>query len=149
LMNGIQQLRKIAGLELKDAVEVFFQEANGTTVVEDAVGLNVPLFEAKFKGAVPMPARFAPSWSVLLKSDMVDVGGTSVNVSICRPVVAVRDGLETSVVNALVTLDLDSFSTGQPFHCTVDGTSYDLVEGVDFWLSTAAKVRATKSVSWM
>ena len=149
LMNGIQQLRKNAGLELKDAVEVFFQEAQGTTVVEDAVGLNVPLFEAKFKGAVPMPARFAPSWSILLKSDMVDVGGTSVNVSICRPVVAVRDGLEPSVVNALVTLDLDSFSAGQTFHCTVDGTSYDLVEGIDFWLCTAAKVRATKAVSWM
>ena len=149
LMNGIQQLRKNAGLELKDAVEVFFQETNCSTVVEDAVGLNVPLLEAKFKGAVPMPARFAPSWSVLLKSDMVDVGGTSVNVSICQPVVAVRDGLETSVVNALVTFDLDSFSKGQAFHCTVDGTSYDLVEGVDFWLCTAAKVRATKAVSWM
>jgi outer membrane biogenesis lipoprotein LolB len=44
-MNGIQQLRKSAGLELKDAVELFYQESNGTTVLEDAVGLNVPLFE--------------------------------------------------------------------------------------------------------
>jgi hypothetical protein len=43
-------------------------------MVEDDVGLYVALFAA----------QFAPSWSVLLKSDMVDVGGTSVNVSICQ-----------------------------------------------------------------
>jgi hypothetical protein len=56
-------------------------------VIENALGLNVALFEAKLKGAVPMPTRFASKWSVLLKSDMVDIGGTSVNISICRPVV--------------------------------------------------------------
>jgi isoleucyl-tRNA synthetase len=149
LINGIQQLRKNAGLELKDAVEVFFQEAEGITTVEDAVGLNIGLFEAKFKGAVPMPSRFTPQWSVLLKSDMVDVGGTQVKVSICRPVVAVRDGLETSVVNALVTLDLDSLTAQQSLHCVVDGKPFDLMEGVDFWLSTSGKVRATKCVSWV
>jgi hypothetical protein len=66
-----------------------------------------------------------------------------------NPVVAVRDGLEMCVVNTLVTLDIDLFSSGQSFHCSVDGTSYDLIQkGVDFWLNTASKIRATNEVPW-
>jgi isoleucyl-tRNA synthetase len=149
LINGIQQLRKNAGLEMKDAVEVFFQEEAGVTIVEDAIGSNISLFETKFKGSVPIPFRFAPSWSVVLKSDVIDVGGTQVKVSICRPAIAVRDDLETSVVNALATLEPGTFTKGQAFHCAVDAKSYDLVEGQDFWLSSAAKIRATKAVRWI
>jgi Domain of unknown function (DUF5915) len=149
LINGIQQLRKNAGLEMKDAVEVFFQEETGVTIVEDAIGSNVSLFETKFKGAVPIPFRFAPSWSIVLKSDMIEVGGTLVKVSICRPAIAVRDDLATPVVNALASMEPDSFVKGQVFHCAVDAKLYDLVEGHDFWLSSAAKIRATKAVSWI
>ena len=41
---------------------------------------------------------------------------------------AVCDGLEKTVVNALVSLDCDPFSTGQPLHRTIDGKcSYENV----------------------
>ena len=51
------------------------------------------LFENKFKGSVPMPKRCAPAWSVVIASDSVEVGGSKVEVSICRPALATKDGL--------------------------------------------------------
>jgi isoleucyl-tRNA synthetase len=49
LINGIQQLRKAAGLDLSDVVEIFYEEGEGETMVEDAVAKNVAVFEAKFQ----------------------------------------------------------------------------------------------------
>jgi hypothetical protein len=149
LMNAIQQLRKGAGLDLKDSVEVFFREEEGVTVVEDAVARNVALFAAKFKGVVPLPQCCAPKWAVVIKSDMADVGGTQVEVSICRPSVAASDSLADSALSVLSTLEPSSLSVGTDFTYSMDGATSTLKEGSDFWLSTVAKVRATKSVAWM
>jgi Domain of unknown function (DUF5915) len=149
LMNGIQQLRKNAGLDLKDVVEVFFEEAEGVTIVEEAVARNIGLFEAKFKDSVPLPQRFAPKWSVVLKSEEVEVGGIRVKVAICRPVLATRDDLVDSAINVLSTLEPRSFSSGQDFKFSVDSVSLNLKEGMDFWLSSVAKARATKAVDWL
>jgi isoleucyl-tRNA synthetase len=149
LINGIQQLRKNAGLDLKDAVESFFLEEDGVTIVEDAVSRNVPLFQSKFKGSVPLPQRFAPAWSVLLKSAEVEVGGATVNVSIYRPAIALSDALDERAIKVLSTFEPSKFSEGQSFKFDVDGEAMTLQEGQDFWLSTASKVRKTKSLSWL
>jgi hypothetical protein len=149
LMNSVQQLRKGAGLDLKDVVEVFFREEDGVTVVEDAVARNVALFEVKFKGAVPLPQRFAPKWAVVLRSDVADVGGTKVEVSVCRPAIAASDSLSGPSLNVLSTLEPSSLSEGKELTFSMDGASSTLKEGSDFWLSTVAKVRATKVVAWM
>lgn len=148
LTNAIQQLRKSAGLDLKDLVEVFFEEEEGVSIVEDAVGKNVPYFEAKFKGAVPLPWRFAPEWSVVLKRDSVEVGGSNVFVSICRPSVAAADSLPESTGKVLSTLQPSDFSVGQEFTFNTDGKPTTLKEGVDFWLSSVSKVRHTKAIDW-
>ena len=148
LINHVQQLRKSAGLDLKDVVEVFFQEEEGVTSTEEAVSQNVVTFDAKFKGAIPLPKRLAPSWSVVLKSDVVDVGGAKVEVAVCRPAVAARDSLEGLVKNVLATLEPTELAAGQEFTCEVDGKAYELKEGTDFWLSTASKTRATKILNW-
>jgi isoleucyl-tRNA synthetase len=148
LINHIQQLRKGAGLDLKDVVEVFFHEEEGVTATEDAVARNVAMLDAKFKGAVPLPRRLAPSWSVVLKGDTVDVGGSKVVVSVNRPAVAASDSLDEGVKNVLATKEPSEFTAGQTFKCSVNGKEYSLTEGVDFWLSTAAKTKATKSLSW-
>ena len=149
LINHIQQLRKNAGLDLKDVVEIFFQEEEGVSTTEDAVAKNVATLDAKFKGAIPLPKRLAPSWSVVLKSDMVDVGGAKVEVAVCRPALAVKDSLNDAVKNVLSTLEPTEMSAGQDFKCDVDGTTHELKEGADFWLTTAAKARATKALSWL
>ena len=150
-MNAIQQLRKGAGLELKDVVEVFFCEEDGVTLVEDAVAGNVALFEAKFRGAIPLPSRFAPKWSVTLKSETVEIGGCSVVVSICRPTVAARDGLDESAltVSVLSTLEPSDFTDGQAYDYSLDGKAGTFTEGTDFWTSAVQKVRSTKAVEWM
>jgi hypothetical protein len=41
---------------------------------------NFPLFEAKFKGAVPVPKQFASELSVVIGSDLVKVGGSKVEI---------------------------------------------------------------------
>lgn len=147
LMNHIQQLRKSAGLDLTDVVEVFFEE-NDVRSTEDAVANNVALFEAKFKGSVPLPKRFSPTWIVPLKSELVDVGGSEVEVFVCRPAIAVRDSLDEAAVKVLSTVEPTDLVTGQELAITVDGTQYNLKEGTDFWRSSSAKVRAVQAVDW-
>ena len=149
LINHVQQLRKAAGLDLKDNVEVFFDEEEGVKSTENAVAMNVSLFETKFKGNVPLPKKFAPSWSVPLRSDNVEVGGSKVEVSICRPALAVKNGLPESASMFLSTVDPSTVDAGATLSCTVDGASHTVKEGEDFWLSAAAMVKATKAVSWM
>jgi Domain of unknown function (DUF5915) len=149
LVNGIQQLRKGADLDLRDVVEVFFEEEEGVTIVEDAVSKNVASFETKFKGSVPLPQRFAPSWVVPLKTDYVDVGGTKVKVSICRPALAAKSTVGDKVHKVLSTLEPRNFSQGQEVTFSVDGTSWTLKEGTDFFLSSASMVRSTKAVEWL
>mmetsp|Transcript_27550 Transcript_27550/g.57862 ORF Transcript_27550/g.57862 Transcript_27550/m.57862 type:complete len:1176 (+) Transcript_27550:83-3610(+) len=149
LINHIQQLRKAAGLDLKDVVEVFFHEEDGISSTEDAVSKNIATLDAKFKGSIPLPQRFAPAWSIVLKADTVDVGGSKVTVSVCRPAVAVKDSLNEMAATVLSTKEPVDFAEGDSFTCSVDGKSYELKEGEDFWLSTAAKARSTKAVSWL
>jgi len=149
LINHIQQLRKNAGLDLKDVVEVFFQEEEGITTVEDAVAGNVAMLDAKFKGAIPLPKRYMPTWAVPLKVESGDVGGSLTEVIISRPSLATRDGLGESALSVLSTLEPSSVTAGQIFNFTVDGTLHTLKEGVDFWLDTASKVRSMKALSWM
>ena len=148
LINAIQQLRKAAGLDLSDAVEVFFEESAGMTVVESAVSSNTNLFEAKFQGAIPVPKKFAPSWSVVLRSDSADIGGSKVEVSICRPAVAGRSGLSDEVGYYLSTLEPTNLD-GTVHSITVDGKEISLIQGEDFWINTVAKLRVTKAISWL
>lgn len=149
LINAIQQLRKAMGLDISDRVEVFFEEKPGMNVVENAVAANVNLFEAKFQGGVPVPKKFAPSWSVVLRSDMAEIGGSKVEVSICRPAVAGKDGLDNGVAYFLSTLESSNGATQSAFSIKVDGKEVTLKKGVDFWASTVDKLRATKALSWV
>lgn len=149
LINAIQQLRKAAGLDLKDQVEVFFEEAAGITVVEDAVAGNVGSFEAKFQGAVPVPKKFAPEWSVVLRSDIVEIGGSKLEVSICRPTVAGRDGVAEDVGYFLSTLEPSKAEAESEIMITIDGKEVVLRRGVDYWVDTVAKLRDTKTVAWL
>lgn len=147
-MNHIQQLRKGAGLDLSDVVEVFFEEGVDVDSVEKAVAMNLPLFQAKFKGgAVPIPKRCAPPGIVVLGSDTVDVGGSNVIVYICRPALATRDDLNELAANYLSTLGPSGVDGEIVF--SIDGNAYSLQEGQDYWKNSAAKAKATKSLEWL
>ena len=149
LINGIQQLRKSAGLDLKDVVEVFFSEEEGVSIVEEAVSKNVAAFQSKFKGAVPLPLRFAPEWAVSLKTDTLEVGGTKVVVSICRPSIAASSSVDEKARKVLSTFGPQCFSPGQSFSFSVDGKSWTLQEGKDFFLSSSSLAQHTKAVDWL
>lgn len=141
LINAIQQLRKAAGLDLSDVVEVFYAEEEGVTLLEGAVNNNLSLFEAKFKGSVPVPQRYAAEWSVVLKSDTVEVGGANVAVSIRRPALAAME-ITDAAKKVLGTIEPTSIRAGQTFDFTVDDRQMSVTEGKDFWLSAAAMVRS-------
>ena len=111
--------------------------------------MNVEMLDAKFRGSVPLPERLAPSWRVPLKSDTVDVGGSKVTVAVCRPACAVKDDMDEGVKNVFATKEPSEFTAGEVFKVSVDGKSYELKEGEDFWLSTSAKAKATKALSWL
>ena len=149
LINAIQQLRKAAGLDLSDKVEVFFEERAGVSTVEAAVASNRHLFEAKFQGAVPVPKKFAPSWSVVLRSDISEIAGSQVEVSICRPAVAGKEGVCKKLGYYLSTLEPSHVVTQPTLSISIDGTEILLKQGEDFWINTATKLRATKALSWV
>eukprot|EP00555_Chaetoceros_dichaeta_P003208 CAMPEP_0198249896 /NCGR_PEP_ID=MMETSP1447-20131203/1263_1 /TAXON_ID=420782 /ORGANISM="Chaetoceros dichaeta, Strain CCMP1751" /LENGTH=1167 /DNA_ID=CAMNT_0043934629 /DNA_START=67 /DNA_END=3570 /DNA_ORIENTATION=- len=148
LITYIQKLRKSAKLEMQDVIEAFFDE-DATGVAEKAVAMNVSLFRTKFKGSVPLPKRFAPKWSVVLGSDVVEIGGSKVEVSICRPAIAVKDGLDADACAFLGTVDPLSTETGVKMQCSIDGVGHSMKEGEDFWLNTVSKLEATKTLSWL
>jgi hypothetical protein len=79
---------------------------------------------------------------------LVDVGGSEVEVFVCRPAIAVRDSLDEAAVKVLSTVEPTDLVTGQELAITVDGTQYNLKEGTDFWRSSSAKVRAVQAVDW-
>ena len=147
LMNHIQQLRKAAGLDLKDPVEVFFQEPDGCTTVESTVATNLDMYVTKFKGAVPLPKSCAPQWAVPLQEGTVDVGGTPVVLSVCRPSVSASDDLAESV--KLLLAATEPTSLNGDYKCSVDGVEYNLKEGVDYWKTAVAKAKSTKSLEWV
>lgn len=149
LINAIQQLRKAAGLDLSDQVEVYFEEMPGMNAMENAVSANVTLFEAKFQGAVPIPKKYAPSWSVALRSDTVEIGGAQLDVSICRPAVAGKDGLSDEEKYFLSTLEPSHIVAKEILSFSVDAREISLVQGQDFWVNTITKLRSTKAVAWV
>lgn len=149
LINHIQQLRKNAGLDMKDKVEAFFEENETTSVTENAVSMNVDVFRSKFKGYVPLPKRFAPKWSVVIGSESVEIAGSKVEVSICRPAVAAKDGLSDAQNTFISTIEPASVKPGDEISFSVDGKDMKVKEGVDFWSTTLAKVEATEAVSWL
>ena len=149
LINAIQQLRKAAGLDLGDKVEVFFEESDGINMVESAVSSNVKLFEAKFQGALPVPKKFAPSWSVVLRSDTTEIGGSKVEVSICRPALAGRCGVSDAVGYFLSTIEPSSVMDQSTLSITVDGKAITLKQGEDFWVNAVAKLRATGALAYV
>lgn len=149
LINAIQQLRKAAGLDLSDQVEVFFEEMLGTNTIESAVSANVNLFEAKFQGAVPVPKKYAPSWSVALRSDTVEIGGAKLDVFICRPAVAGRDELCDEVRYLLSALEPSDVVGRESLTFSVDGREITLTQGQDFWVNTITKLRSTNALAWV
>ena len=93
------------GLDLSDKVEVYFEESPGMSLVERAVSTSVNLFHAKFQGAVPLPKKIAPSWIVVLCSDSIEIGGFNLEIFICRPAVAGREGVSNEIEYFLATLE--------------------------------------------
>ncbi len=149
LVNHVQQLRKTAGLGLSDRVEIFFAEAADINTVECAISQNIVAIRAKLMGATPLPSRLAPTSSVVIGKEMVDVGGLQVELSICRPTFSFRDDLDSNVASFLSTLDPYNYGNGEDIQCSINGESFVVKEGVDFWKSAASKAMKTKSLDWV
>jgi len=150
LISHIQQLRKSANLEMQDVIESFFDEdADACDVVEKAIAMNVSLFRTKLKGSVPVPRRFAPKWSIVIGSGVVEIGGSKVKVMICRPAVAVKNNLDDKACTFLATVNPLTVETGATLECSIDGDAFSMKEGENFWCNTVSKLEATKALNWL
>jgi len=148
LISHIQQLRKSANLEMQDVVESFFEE-DSSAIVEKAIAMNVSMFRTKLKGSVPVPRRFAPKWSVVIGSGTVEIAGSKVEITICRPAVAVKDSLGDNACMFLANIDPLSVETGATLQCKIDSDDCIVKEGEDFWRDTVSKLEATKALTWL
>jgi len=150
LIAHIQQLRKSANLEMQDVIEAFFEEdADSAAKVEKAVAMNVSLFRTKLKGSVPVPRRFAPEWSVIIGRGTVEIGGSKIDIMICRPAVAAKDNLDPKACTFLSTVDPLTMEAGANLQYSIDKVDYSMKEGEDFWRTTLSKLEATKSLTWL
>jgi len=147
-VGAVQQLRKGAGLTVSDPVEVFYGGA-GADVAERAISLNVAAVGARLRGVLPLPARFAPAWAVALGKSEAEVGGATVEVSICRPCLAAREGVAPAVASYLSTLVPTDVEEGATLEVVIDGKEHILQEGTDFWCSSSRKVRALKALPYV
>eukprot|EP00586_Coscinodiscus_wailesii_P002114 CAMPEP_0172483452 /NCGR_PEP_ID=MMETSP1066-20121228/10478_1 /TAXON_ID=671091 /ORGANISM="Coscinodiscus wailesii, Strain CCMP2513" /LENGTH=1157 /DNA_ID=CAMNT_0013247349 /DNA_START=273 /DNA_END=3746 /DNA_ORIENTATION=- len=143
-VNIVQQLRKSAGLDLTDIVEVFYSHH---MELEKAIRGNVQLMTGRLKGILPLSMEFKTEGSVVLGTGEGEIGGKSLQVVICRRMLSTRDGLEEGVVSYLRTVD--AVAVASKLNCVIDGKKYELNEGVDYWKSAADKAKSTKTLDWL
>mmetsp|Transcript_3680 Transcript_3680/g.6815 ORF Transcript_3680/g.6815 Transcript_3680/m.6815 type:complete len:1171 (-) Transcript_3680:166-3678(-) len=148
-IGAVQQLRKSAGLTLADSVEVFYKEGSGLSTTERAISLNVPMVEAKLRGIVPLPTQFAPAWNVEISKTAVEIGGSPVEVSICRPSVAAKEDVSPELCSYFSTLCVSDVEEKETINVVIDGKKFSLKNGTDFWCSTTDKLRSLKKLSYL
>jgi len=151
-INAIQQLRKSSGIEISDSVDVFYKVHDTMTTNSDKnseeefnamVQQNHSILLSKLKGTVPLPFQYKPEHSVVIgeTQSVMETGGTTkVDVIICRRTFSVRSDLDPPVLGTLLAT-LDPSTEDTDFSCVIDGVSYNLKEGVDYWKNTYEMVK--------
>jgi len=140
-----QQLRKRAGLRPGDSVTYRLAPRDDASA---ALWMEVKAIAASAiadtLGAVPGLVSDAPSWAVVLASDVdappASAGELSlaINVSLAVPCVRVRPGMSENVGLWLASQSLSGIAArgeqGVTFRVRLDGTDISLTRGEDFWL---------------
>jgi isoleucyl-tRNA synthetase len=142
VMAAVQQLRKKAGLVVGDQIEAFYTD-NGAGL-EKAIGMNVPMFEAKFGDMLPLPVEKASDVSVVLAELEVEVGDVKVMVDIRKPCLSVGGKVAEAGKLFLQTVEVDDIVLDMELKCTVDGADIVMKEGVDFFASASRRTKCEK-----
>jgi len=143
-ISHVQQLRKSAGLDITDSVEVFFTEDDGISGAKKAIEENKNIFLGKLR-TYPVSKDLMPDWSVVLDQGSFDVGGSKVEIFITRPAISVKEGILETQLQFLSLMDPNQVEENETISCVIDGESHLLVEGSDFWKS-AARMISSKEV---
>jgi len=151
VVNRVQKLRKAAGLQMEDAVEVFFEEEAGKTAVAAALAANVDLLAGAL-GAAPLPLGARAPRALEIAREEAEVAGSRCVVAVCRPcpvVDAARVGAQAAGVETLLaSLDPAALAAaaagGEPLEVTLDGRALRLRPGADFFLSRTEQERAAR-----
>jgi len=143
-INIVQQLRKSAGLDLTDVVEVFHSPH---FKLGEAIQNNVELMKGRLRGIVPLEEKFRPPSAVVLGTGMGVIAGEEVRVVISRKMLSYRDGLPEEIQRLLETMEV--LSVNDSIKCQIDGVRHDLAKNVDYWESAADKAKDTKACSWL
>merc|ERR1711923_290734 len=94
---------------------------------------------SKLKGVTPLPIQYKPEHSVIIgeTQSIMETGGTTkVDIIICRRTFFVRSDLDPPVLHTfLAAMDPNINYEQKDISCVIDGVSYHLKEGVDYWKS--------------
>jgi len=145
-INAIQQLRKSAGLDLANVVDIFYQ-SHDTDPLLNLQPNNVKAMLAKLKGVIPLPVSFKNPNHVVLGQDTVEIGNSKVHIMICRRILSTRDDLSDILKTFVTTVDPECVQ--QEMNFVIDGKEYVLKEGVDYWKTALDKARDTKAIDWI
>ena len=140
-MNHVQQLRKAAGLDITDAIEVFYHEEEGLSSTRDAITGNLDIIVGKLK-VQPIAKQYMSEWSVVLGQGEFEVGGSAVEIIISRPTVCVKADVMENIKQFLSTIDPSEVKEQEVVSCVINGEKFSVTEGVDFWISAARMTSA-------
>jgi len=138
-MNHVQQLRKAAGLDISDAIEVFFHEEEGLSSARNAIVGNLDIIVGKLN-IQPIDKKFMSQWSVILDEGEFEVGGSKVEIIITRPSVCVKHDVMEPLRQFLSTVDPSEVKEKEVVSCLINGEKFTVTEGVEFWISAARMV---------
>merc|ERR1711862_727476 len=158
-INAVQQLRKSSGLDISDTVDVFYRvhataaassSSSDTSTEEEfnaMVQQNHSILTSKLKGITPLSIQYKPKHSIIIgeTQSIMETGGTTkVDIIICRRTYYVRSDLDPPVLHTFLSaMDPTKNTTNgdKDISCVIDGVSYNLKEGVDYWKSSYEMVK--------
>lgn len=85
-ITRVQKLRKKAGLELQDKIQVYFAEKEGSKTITTAVQAFIGTVATSL-GSTPAPLSLLPSHSVTIIAEEAQFADSSISVVVTRPAV--------------------------------------------------------------
>mmetsp|Transcript_12904 Transcript_12904/g.16973 ORF Transcript_12904/g.16973 Transcript_12904/m.16973 type:complete len:1170 (+) Transcript_12904:115-3624(+) len=150
IVNRVQKLRKSAGLQMEDEIEVYFAEEGGVAVTS-AVEANTALLTQSL-GCMPYPLAQKPKHTLIIAQEASEIAGSQVTVVVARPGIVVNkeklrskcagqsDQFISNVEFMLASMDskLLKQKTGENDNnltLSLDGIELNLAAGEDFSFS--------------
>lgn len=157
LVNRVQKLRKKAGLQVGDSVEVYFEEKDGEQLL-NAVKQNAELVQSSLQ-LLPVPAAHRPSHAVVIADEKTTIGPMEVHVYLTTPTLAFHhaallkltnnnEQLAKLVAQYVYTMEYSTAVNLPEVALVLNGEHYTLRKDVHYFANTTTMLRATDKANF-